>query len=315
MARSARPGIFTGLAWRWRRHRNRRGIRVPASAVAARLGIAAPVLAPQSLVIPAVGSDYVEEGTLAAQFAGRFCRELEEIVLVSDQPAGAFAGLPAKARVATLDVTALLPRAHAYSAIYKSRLVKILAPLQARHQRIVVTDSDLVILRPFALPFADGCVMGSFRRGKMIGKVRDADAAVPSELAGTFRPYLWDHLNGAFLAATRATWEKLSPAWLANFIGIWSKLPDSQPPTDQLPLCCSLDHLGLATIDLGDWINWPVSKRIGGTTASVPPEVIGAHGGFPLSEWRRYLEDPGCALSFVGQAETRKARYLKDSNK
>lgn len=278
----------------------------------ARLRIDAPPLPPQSLVIPAVGADYVEEGTLAAQFADRFCPELREIVVVSDQPAAAFAGLPVKARVATLDVAALLPRAHAYSAIYRSRLIKILAPLQARHERVLATDSDLVLLRPFSLPFAEGCVMGSFRRGKMISKVREAGVPLPSDLAGTFRPYLWDHLNGAFLASTRSTWEKLSPAWLANFISIWSKLPDSQPPTDQLPLCCALDHLGLATVDLGDWINWPISKVIGGRTASIPPEVIGAHGGFPLSEWRRYLADPGCALSFIGQAETRKLRYLRD---
>ena len=118
-----------------------------------------------------------------------------------------------------------------------------------------------------------------------------------------------------FSALSRSTISypnRLSPAWLANFIGIWSKLPDSQPPTDQLPLCCSLDHLGLATVDLGDWVNWPVSKQIGGTKASVPSEVIGAHGGFPLSEWRRYLENPGCALTFIGQAETRKLRYLRD---
>lgn len=295
-----------------RRFLNRRRIRIPAGELATRLGIDAPELPAESLVIPVVGEDYVEEGRLAARFADRFYPELQEIVIVSDLGAQAFSALPSKTRVATVDVSALMPRAHAYTAIFKSRLVKLLAPLQASRERILMTDSDLVLLKPFAVPFADGCLMGSFRQGRMISKVRDSGAASPSELAGTYRPYLREHLNGAFLAATRRTWERLSPAWLGAFVGIWSKLPDNQPPTDQLPLACVLDHLGLATVDLGDWVNWPVSKRIGGRTASVPEEVIGAHGGFPLSEWRRYLDDPRCPLSFVDQAATRKARYLPD---
>jgi hypothetical protein len=298
-----------------RRFLNRRRIRIPAGELAERLGVDAPEVPVESLVIPVVGEDYVEEGTLAARFAERFYPELREIVLVSDCSASRFSGLPPRARVATLDVTALMPRGHAYSSIYKSRLVKLLAPLQASRERILMTDSDLVLLKPFAVPFAEGCLMGSFRRGRMIGKVRDSGAAPPSELAGTYRPYLQEHLNGAFLAATRRTWERLSPAWLGAFIGIWGKLPDNQPPTDQLPLACVLDHLKLATVDLGDWVNWPVSKQIGGRTARIPGEVIGAHGGFPLSEWRKFLEEPGSALSFADQTVTRKQRYLRDDEK
>jgi hypothetical protein len=313
MARSA--SLLAGIGWRLRRYRNRGRIRVPAGDMAARLGIEPPKLPAESLVIPAVGAGYVDEGKLAAQFAARFYPELSEIVIASDLAASAFGELPAKARVATLEVGALMPRAHAYSAIFKSRLIKLLAPLQARHERILLTDSDLVMLRPAALPFADGCLMGSFRHGRMISKVRESGAAMPIELAGTYRPYLEQHLNGAFLGATRNTWEKLSPAWLAAFLGIWTKLPQNQPPSDQLPLCCVLDHLGIATVDVGDHVNWPVSKTIGGKTAPVPREVIGAHGGFPLSEWRRYLDDPGSALSFIGQAETRKLRYLRDDQK
>lgn len=305
--------MAASLAWRVRRYRNRQRLQVPAAEVEARLGVPVERRPAESLVIPAVGTAYVEEGALAAHFAERFCPELREIVIASDLPASAFPSLPSKARVATIDVSALMPRAHAYLAIYRSRLVKLLAPRQAAFERVLMTDSDLVLLRPVAIPFPEGCVMGNFRRGKMISKVRRAGLPAPPELAGTYRPYLWDHLNGAFLAATRSTWDKLSPAWLAAFIGIWSRLPDNQPPTDQLPLCCALDHLGLATVDLGPWVNWPVSKAIGGRSASIPPEVIGAHGGFPLSEWRRYLDDPRTALKFVGQSESRKLRYPKDA--
>ncbi|HEX5477384.1 MAG TPA: hypothetical protein VFX09_05975, partial [Burkholderiales bacterium] len=223
-----------------RRFLNRRRIRIPAAELAARLGADAPGVPVESLVIPAVGEDYADEGALAARFAGRFYPGLREIVIVSDLGPSAFPDLPSRARVATIDVNALMPREHAYSAIFKSRLVKVLAPLQASHERVVITDSDLVILKSFCVPFADGCLMGSFRQGRLISKVRDSGAGAPSELAGTYRPYLREHLNSAFLAATQRTWEKLIPSWLGAFIGIWAKLPDNQPPTDQLPLACVL---------------------------------------------------------------------------
>ncbi|SAE12078.1 Uncharacterised protein [Enterobacter cloacae] len=92
-------------------------------------------------------------------------------------------------------------------------------------------------------------------------------------------------------------------------------MDDSQPPTDQLPLTALLDMLDLKTINLGDWVNWPVSKKIGGQEAVVPKEVIGAHGGFPLSEWQKYLESPDNKLLFKGQDYTRKVRYLTDEEK
>lgn len=302
----------------WRLHHwlHRERVRVPAAALAQRLGEPVTALPAQSLVIPAAGADYIEEGSLAAEFAARFYPELAEIVLVTDRPASEFPPLSAKVRVVTLAVAALVPAGHAYGAIYASRLIKLLAPLQARHERILMIDSDLMLLRSLALPYADDCVLGCFRQGRMIAKVREAAVAtLPAELAGTWRPHLRTHLNGAFLAATAATWRRLSPAWLGAYVSLWSKLPDSQPPTDQLPLCCVLDHLNLATVDLGDWVNWPVSKKIGGRPATVPAEVVGAHGGFPLSEWRRYLLDPGCELHFVAPEQTRKMRYLTDSEK
>lgn len=43
--------------------------------------------------------------------------------------------------------------------------------------------------------------------------------------------------------------------------------------------------------------------------------MIGAHGGFPLSEWQKYLESPDNKLLFKGQDYTRKVRYLTDEEK
>jgi hypothetical protein len=65
-------------------------------------------------------------------------------------------------------------------------------------------------------------------------------------------------------------------------------MDDTQPPTDQLPLAALLDMLDLKTVNLGDWMNWPVSK-IGGQEAVVPKEVIGAHGGFLSPNGRSIL--------------------------
>ena len=42
-----------------------------------------------SVVIPCTGADYIEEALLSATFAARFATQIEEIVIVSDQPAAA----------------------------------------------------------------------------------------------------------------------------------------------------------------------------------------------------------------------------------
>lgn len=303
------------LAWRTNYFRHRHQIRVSLDRLDSHLGRKVAATHVESLVIPVVGSDYIGEGTLAAVFADRFYPELKEIVVVSDCASSAFCDLPDKAIVRTVHVNDFVPTTHAYTGIFRSRLIKLVAPLQARHERILMIDSDLMILQTLTIPFVDGCLFGCFRRGKMISKVHKSGQKRPSELHGTYRPYLWEHLNGAFLAATQSTWKRLSPAWIATYIGIWNKLADNQPPTDQLPLCCALDYLGLSTVDLGDWVNWPVSKKIGGISATVPPEVIGAHGGFPLSEWRRYLNDKESVMSFISPEQTRKLRYLTDVEK
>ena len=52
-----------------------------------------------------------------------------------------------------------------------------------------------------------------------------------------------------------------------------------------------------------------------GTPSVIPKEVIGAHGGFRLSEWQKYLASPDNELLFKGQDYTRKVRYLTDAEK
>lgn len=268
-----------------------------------------------SAVIPCVGKDFVEEGTLSAIFANRFAPQLEEIVIVSDQPAEAFIDIPAKTRVVTLNVPER-DDSYRFKQIYRSRLIKIQAPLHARTEAALIIDSDLNLLQMPRLEVEENMLYSSFRQGKMIAKLANApQGKAPAWYQDTIRPTLEDHVNSAFLAATRSTWHRLCPLWLALFQDTWELMPDDQPPTDQLPLAALLDMLDFRTVNLGDWVNWPVSKRIGGTPSVIPKEVIGAHGGFPLSEWQKYLASPDSELLFKGQDYTRKVRYLTDAEK
>ncbi|QHM73039.1 hypothetical protein [Mixta intestinalis] len=268
-----------------------------------------------SVVIPCTGTDFIEEAELSAQFAARYTDRVEEIVIVSDQPAERFCHLPEKARVVTLQV-AEREESYRYKQIYRSRLIKLQAPLQARTEGILMIDSDLNLLKMPDIRMNNDHIYSSFRQGKMIAKLDNAPAENrPAYYSGTVRPYLIDHVNGAFLAATRQTWKRICPLWLTLFQDTWELMDDSQPPTDQLPLAALLDLLDLKTINLGEWMNWPVSKRIGGHEAVIPKEVIGAHGGFPLSEWQKYLQSPDTPLLFKGQDYTRKVRYLTDAEK
>lgn len=297
---------------RLRAGRHRGLLRVPVGKLERDL----PAVPVESVIIPVIGAAYIEEGLLAATFAERFCPEVREIVIATNLPANVFPTLTEKVRVCQLDVEVLMPRTHAYSEIFRSRLIKILGPLQARFDRIIMIDSDMMLLKPVRFPFVDNHVMGCFRRGKMVSKIyRSGIGEVPDIARGTYRPYLWDHLNSAFLAAPRSTWERFSPGWLATYLSIWSQLPDNQPPTDQLPLCIALDHLDMTTVDLGDWVNWPVAKKIGGRPARIPAEVIGAHGGFPLSEWQAYIGNPARELRFISPEEMRNMRYLNDAER
>lgn len=268
-----------------------------------------------SVVIPCTGADYVEEALLSATFAARYAGDITEIVIVSDQPESAFGQLPPKTRIVTLNLP-VREEDYRYKQIYLSRLIKLNAPLQARGEGILMIDSDLNLLKMPELNIADMHLYSSFRQGKMIAKLDGAPAEnVPAYYKETVRPYLNDHVNSAFLAATRQTWRRMCPLWIAMFQDTWELMDDNQPPTDQLPLAALLDMLDLNTINLGDWVNWPVSKRIGDQESVIPKEVIGAHGGFPLSEWQKYLESADSTLLFRGQEYTRKIRYLTDEEK
>ena len=260
----------------------------------------------ESVVIPCAGANYIEEGTVAAQFAARSLPAVREIIIATDQPAGAFGNLPERVAVKTIPPRPTGPRD--FEAIWQSRIIKLQAPLLANHEVILLMDSDMNLLRDFKVFIKPGAVLGNFRNGKMVAKLKNHDGPM-TELEKSRRPYFKTHLNGAFLIACRATWQDLSREWLQLYESIWNKIPTGRPPTDQLPLCIALDRLALTTVDLGQWINWPVSKRIGDRPAKIPREVIGAHGGFPLSEWQKYLKNPEADLNFHGQEYTRKERY------
>lgn len=268
-----------------------------------------------SIVIPCTGVDFIEEATLSALFAARFAPGAEEIVIVSDRPAAEFGELPAKTRVVTLTVPSR-EESYRYKQIYRSRLIKLQAPLQAKTEGILMIDSDLNLLQMPQIHMHDGHIYSSFRQGKMIAKLMKApEQNRPAYYRNSVRPYIVDHVNGAFLAATRQTWQRICPLWLTLFQDTWELMDDSQPPTDQLPLAALLDLLDIKTVNLGDWMNWPVSKKIGGSAAVIPKEVVGAHGGFPLTEWQKYLTSPDTPLTFKGQDYTRKVRYLTDAEK
>ncbi len=272
-------------------------------------------IAINSVVIPCTGADFMEEAVLSAEFASRFATCVDEIVIVSDQPATLFPTLPKKVRVATLEVP-FREESYRYKQIYRSRLIKIQAPLQAKGDGILMIDSDLNLLQEPNCKIEEHALYSSFRQGKMVAKLAELPAPqIPAYYKNAVRPGFQDHVNSAYLAATRATWKRLCPLWLALFQDTWELMSDNQPPTDQLPLAALLDLLDIKTINLGDWVNWPVSKRIGGQPAVIPSQVIGAHGGFPLSEWQKYLQDPTQPLTFKGQEYTRKVRYLTDAEK
>ena len=270
-----------------------------------------------SIVIPTVGEDFIEEALLSAKFASINASSADEIVIVSDQPAEKFGVLPPKTRVATIDIEIPNPK-HKYAQIYKSRMLKICAPLQANPAStgVLMIDSDLNLLRDPAYLVKEERLYSCFRQGRMGAKFEKRGyAEVPAYYANFIRPSLEAHVNSAFLAATYFTWQRLCPLWLNLFNDTWEMIPDDQPPTDQPPLSVALDFLDFITINLGDWTNWPVSKKIGGQPSVIPKEVIGAHGGFPLSEWTKYLESPDSELLFKGQDYTRKVRYLSDEEK
>lgn len=274
------------------------------------------LLPAQSIIIPCTGIDYVEEAVLSALFAAKNAENAQEIIIATDQPIRdeRIADTTGKIRVNIFDPAPYTPKDHAYINIYRSRICKLYAPNFASYERVLMIDSDLMLLQEPLLPWHEWGVAGSFRMGQMISKFkRSGIKQMPLPLRKTCRPYLEDHLNGAFLAARKSVWKQLSPLWMQYYKEVWNTLPDNQPPTDQLPLTCALDHLKLTTLNVGDDINWPVSKKIGGQCAKIPESVIGAHGGLPLSEWEKYRQDRNAYLSFIDSKTTRKVRYQIDN--
>lgn len=260
-----------------------------------------------SIVIPCYGEDYVEEASLAARFAHMNMTDAREIILATNLPVTAFGKLPDTISIKTLD----LPSGSLtqFNNIYNSRLLKIQAPLHCTGPVILMVDSDLMLLKNLQVQLDKNLLLGSFRMGKMSFKLKGISHQVP-EIQGTFRPYLKSHINGGFLLAQKELWQRLCPLWLELYQDIWQRLNTSrQPPTDQLPLAIALDKLKINAGNLGDWANWPVSKKIGGTTQPIPLDVIGAHGGFPISEYEKLLQNRDAPLTFHDQYHTRKVRY------
>lgn len=95
--------------------------------------------------------------------------------------------------------------------------MKLNAPLQARGEGVLMIDSDLNLLKMPEIKMADMHIYSSFRQGKMIAKLDGAPAEkVPAYYKETVRPYLVDHVNGAFLAATKRR-RRICPLWLTLF--------------------------------------------------------------------------------------------------
>lgn len=115
----------------------------------------------------------------------------------------------------------------------------------------------------------------------MIAKLADApEEAIPAYYPHSIRPWLVDHVNGAYLAATREVWQRISPLWLTLFNDTWNLMNDSQPPTDQLPLAVLLTCWILKPSIWANGLTGRSQRKIGGQSAVIPPEVVGAHGGF-----------------------------------
>lgn len=260
-----------------------------------------------SVVIPCLGSKYVDEATLSANFAVNSLSRLLEVVIVTDQSAKEFTLSSDKIRVVTVNPGSCpIP---AFHNVWLSRMIKLSAPLQARGDIVLMIDSDLMLLRDFTVNIGSDTILGTFRPGKMAYKIKDIGISFP-EMKGVKRPHMKDHLNGAFLVAHRNTWEKLCPEWLTLFVGIWGRAQCAdRAPTDQLPLAIAMERLKLVSGDLGILANWPVPKIIGGKKARIPRDVIGSHAGHPLSEYKKLLKDRDAELEFMHHTETRKLRY------
>lgn len=265
-------------------------------------------IAVEGVVIPCVGEPYILEATLAADFAARFVSDVKQVVIVTDQPSALFQPENQKIKIHSIQQSIDLPDSK-WNKLWKSRLLKIDAPQCIDSHAVLMVDSDLNLLRPLSLKVGDGAVFGAFREGRMEVKVK-GDKIRSKWLKGCLKPFANFHINGGFLAATQATWRILSQEWKKVYQEMWSAADElNQPPTDQLPLAIALDHMKLKTVDIGWNYNWPVSKMMGGAPKKIPDHVIGAHGGFPLEEWEKFLQNKNSDLLFEDPDCTRKRRY------
>lgn len=265
--------------------------------------------APDSIIIPCTGPAHIAEAALAARFAAQHSPKTPEILIVTDQSASAFPHpTDPRIHIQTLQLSNLpIPGNHPHERIWRSRIAKLRAPLQATGNNLLMIDSDLLLLQPVQIPFLQHTLTGTLYRGKIGHRMRKHLATAPW-LRHTPRLWCRHHINGGFLAATRSTWQILAPAWESEYNRLWNALP-SETPVDQIPLVVALDQHHIRTANLGPWFNWSIPKRLGNLTAPVPERVIGAHGGFPLDEWDAYLADRRAPRKFRGEDYTRKARY------
>jgi hypothetical protein len=262
----------------------------------------------EGVVIPCVGESYIAEASLAANFSAHFVSDVKEVVIVTNLPSNLFHPENQKIKIHTIQHKMDFPDSK-WRKIWESRIVKINAPQIIDLNAFVMIDSDLNLLRNLSLNVADGALFGAFRKGRIDLKVK-GDKIRSKFLKYSIKPFAKFHINGGFLAATQATWGILSHEWNKVYQEMWAATTELiQPPTDQLPLAIALDRMKLKTVDIGWNYNWPVSKMIGGSQNKIPDNIIGAHGGFPITEWEKFLQNKNSDLLFEDVNYSRKVRY------
>ncbi|MDX6766404.1 MAG: hypothetical protein SFU85_06400 [Candidatus Methylacidiphilales bacterium] len=264
-----------------------------------------------AVVIPCVGEDYAKEGELASHHARKALPDEVEVRLVTNLPREAFGNLQSGVVHDCIKLPAS-DRSH-YRQLWQSRMVKISAPLRSTADLVLMIDSDLMLLQCPVIELESRALCGVFRSGRAFSRIKELKKRCG--LPGlSDRNYRMKHMNSGFLAASRETWKILVPYWVGAYQKYWDVVDcKGWPPTDQVALNTAIDSSGILETSLSIWHNWPVSKHWNDDMSQIPKNVIGAHGGFPLSEWERRILDPNSSLAFQTQANTRISRY-EDKN-